>query len=337
MNKIAVLIPCYNEAQTIAKVIADFKAVLPAADIFVYDNNSTDGTAEIASKAGATVRYEKRQGKGAVIRSQFLQIDADCYILVDGDDTYPAERALEMSKLVLENGEDMVIGDRLSSTYSTENKRPFHNFGNQLVCRLVNTLFAKSGEPISDVMTGYRAFSRLFVKSFPTLSQGFEIETAMTIHALDKNLSVRSIAIDYRDRPVGSESKLNTFKDGTRVILTIFNTLRRYRPLLFFGITALLFILIAAILFMPVFIEYVQTGTVPRFPTLIASGFFASCGVISFFCGLILDAVTQNSKERFELYLRDLIPAPPPPPPRPGHRKKQKQTKSHAVILCVGG
>jgi glycosyltransferase involved in cell wall biosynthesis len=314
MSKIAVIIPCYNESLTIEKVVKDFRAVLPTADIYVYDNNSTDGSAEIAVKAGAIVRRERRQGKGAVVRSQFLQIDADCYIMVDGDDTYPAERATEMSRLVLEDGADMVIGDRLSSTYSSENKRAFHNFGNRLVCALVNALFVKNGKPISDVMSGYRAFSRLFVKSFPTLSGGFEIETAMTIHALDKKLSISSIAVNYRDRPVGSASKLNTFKDGSLVLLTIFNTLRRYRPLLFFGVMALLFFFVATILFMPVLLEYMQTGSVPRFPTLIASGFFASCGVISFFCGLILDAVSQNGRERFELYLHSMHLPPPPPP-----------------------
>ncbi|MDR0664912.1 MAG: glycosyltransferase family 2 protein [Helicobacteraceae bacterium] len=314
MGKIAVIIPCYNEARTIEKVVKDFKTALPTAEIFVYDNNSTDDTAEIALKAGAIVRRERRQGKGAVVRSQFLQIDADCYILVDGDDTYPADRATEMSEIVLEKRIDMVIGDRLSSTYAAENKRPFHGFGNWLVCSLINALFVKNGEPISDVMTGYRAFSRLFVKSFPALSQGFEIETAMTIHALDKRLSIHSIAIDYRDRPVGSASKLNTFKDGARVLITIFNALRRYRPLQFFGFTALLLIVSAAALFAPVFFEYIRTGVVPRFPTLITSGFLALCGVISFFCGLILDAISQNGKEQFELYFRKIYSPPPPPP-----------------------
>ena len=228
--KIAVLIPCYNESKTIAKVVQDFKKVLPQADIYVYDNNSRDKTDEIAKEAGAIVRYEYRQGKGNVIRTMFRDIDADCYLIVDGDDTYPVEFAPEMVNLVLNKNADMVVGDRLSSTYFTENKRPFHNVGNVLVRRLVNQFFKGN---IVDIMTGYRAFSPLFVKSFPVLSQGFEIETEMTIHALDKNLHVENLPVTYRDRPQGSESKLNTYSDGFKVLKTIFRLYKDYRPLPF--------------------------------------------------------------------------------------------------------
>ena len=236
---IAVLIPCYNESQTIAKVVTDYKAVLPDADIYVYDNNSTDDTAEIAIKAGAIVRHEYRQGKGNVIRTMFRDIDADCYLMIDGDDTYPAENASEMCHLILDGKADMVIGDRLSSTYFEENKRPFHNFGNDLVRKSINFLWHPKDE-IKDVMTGYRAFSPMFVKTFPILSHGFEIETEMTIHALDKNLIICSLPVQYRDRPEGSESKLNTYTDGLKVLLTIFNLYRDYKPISFFGILAAL-------------------------------------------------------------------------------------------------
>lgn len=241
--KLAVLIPCYNEEQTINKVILDFKSVLPEATIYVYDNNSRDKTAKIAQESGAIVKYEYRQGKGNVIRSMFREVEADCYLMIDGDDTYPAEYARKMCDMVLSGKADMVIGDRLSSTYFEENKRPFHNVGNILVRKFINTFFA-SRENIDDVMTGYRAFSPLFVKSFPVLSQGFEIETEMTIHALDKNLLVTSIPVAYRDRPEGSESKLNTFSDGFKVLFTIFNLYRQYKPFRFFCLVALLLFLI---------------------------------------------------------------------------------------------
>ncbi|MDR0736684.1 MAG: glycosyltransferase family 2 protein [Zoogloeaceae bacterium] len=315
MDRIAVIIPCYNEAVSIAKVVGDFRAALPAAEIFVYDNNSTDGAAAVAREAGATVRHCRQQGKGNTMRKAFLEVDADCYIMVDGDDTYPAEYAAQMARLVLEDGVDMVVGDRLSTTYFTENKRAFHNMGNRLVCRLVNFLFARRSEkPLRDIMTGYRAFSRVFVESFPILMCGFELETAMTIHALDRRLFIQEIGIEYRDRSQGSHSKLHTFKDGGKVILTIFNLFRHYRPLFFFGYAALGFLALAVCLFIPILAQYILTHTVPRFPTLIASGFFASCGLLSFACGLILDAIAKNSKERFELALHNLYKRKPQKP-----------------------
>lgn len=306
MLKIAVLIPCYNESQTIAKVLRDYKAALPEADIYVYDNNSTDGTAEIARMEGAIVRHEYRQGKGNVIRSMFRDIDADCYLMIDGDDTYPAENAKEMCRLVLEGKADMVIGDRLSSTYFDENKRPFHNFGNIIVRKFINAFWGRRGAEILDVMTGYRAFSSMFVKSFPILSQGFEVETEMTIHALDKNLLLASVPVVYRDRPMGSESKLNTYVDGAKVLMTIFNLYRDYQPLRFFGILALLFFASSAMLFFPVLMEYIHTGLVPRFPTLIVSAFLMISSLLSAVCGLILDTNAKNSRKNFEIQMNIL-------------------------------
>ncbi len=301
-KKIAVLIPCYNEAVTIEKVVRDFRAVLPDADIYVYDNNSTDDTAKIAEKAGAIVRREYRQGKGNVIRTMFREIDADCYIMTDGDDTYPAEYAREMAELVLSGRADMVIGDRLSATYFEENKRPFHNFGNSLVRGFINTLWTRQkAKKILDVMTGYRAFSPLFVKSFPILSQGFEIETEMTIHALDKNFLIESLPVNYRDRPAGSFSKLNTYVDGVKVIMTIFNLYRNYRPLKFFGAVALVLMILALAMFLPILAEFLQTGLVPRFPTLIVSGLIAVTSILSAMCGLILDTIAVNARKDFEL------------------------------------
>ena len=302
MPKIAVLIPCYNESQTIAKVVRDYRQTLPEATIYVYDNNSSDGTDEIARAAGAVVRYERRQGKGNVIRTMFREIDADCYLMIDGDDTYPAENAREMCDAVLTGGADMVIGDRLSSTYFTENKRPFHNVGNVMVRRFIN-MFWRPKNPILDVMTGYRAFSPLFVKSFPVLSKGFEIETEMTIHALDKNLLLKTVTVNYRDRPAGSESKLNTYVDGAKVIMTIFNLYRDYKPLQFFGVVGLILALLALILFVPVFYDYLQTSLVPRFPTLIVSGFLMLSAMLSFACGLILDTIAKNNRKSFELHM----------------------------------
>ncbi|MBR6711635.1 MAG: glycosyltransferase [Selenomonadaceae bacterium] len=302
MPKIAVLIPCYNESQTIAKVVRDYRQALPEATIYVYDNNSSDGTDEIARAAGAVVRYERRQGKGNVIRTMFREIDADCYLIIDGDDTYPAENAREMCEAVLTGGADMVIGDRLSSTYFTENKRPFHNVGNVMVRRFIN-MFWRPKAPILDVMTGYRAFSPLFVKSFPVLSKGFEIETEMTIHALDKNLLLKTVTVNYRDRPTGSESKLNTYVDGAKVIMTIFNLYRDYKPLQFFGVVGLILALLALILFVPVFYDYLQTSLVPRFPTLIVSGFLMLSAMLSFACGLILDTIAKNNRKSFELHM----------------------------------
>lgn len=300
MDKIAVLIPCYNEAATIEKVVRDFRAALPEAVIYVYDNNSTDHTDEIARAAGAVVRYERRQGKGNVMRTMFRDIEAQCYLMADGDDTYPAQYAPQMVRAVLEDGADMVIGDRLSSTYFTENKRPFHNVGNVLVRKLVNYFFKGN---IQDIMTGYRAFSRLFVKTYPVLSKGFEIETEMSIHALDKNFRLVNIPVDYRDRPAGSESKLNTYSDGAKVLATIFRLVKDYKPLVFFSTVALLLAAVALILFVPVFMDYLDTGLVPRFPTLIVVGFLFLGGLLTFCCGLILDTVIKKDRQNFELWL----------------------------------
>ncbi len=301
MKKLAVLIPCYNESATIAKVVTDYKKEFPEADIYVYDNNSTDGTDKIAAEAGAIVKYEYRQGKGNVIRSMFADIDADCYLMIDGDDTYPAESGREMVDLVFEKGADMVVGDRLSSTYFTENKRPFHNFGNRIVRGLINKLF---NSDIHDIMTGYRAFSRKFVKNFPILSKGFEIETEMTIHALDKNFYIREIPVKYRDRPAGSESKLNTVSDGLKVLKTIARLFRDYKPLLFFSAFSLLFIIIAAAMFIPVLAEYFATGAVPRFPTLIVSGILGLSGILLFMCGLILEVIVNKHRQLYEILLK---------------------------------
>lgn len=297
--KTAVLIPCYNEATSIEKVINDFKQQLPDATIYVYDNNSTDNTADIARRAGAVVKHEFRQGKGNVVRSMFRDIDADCYLMVDGDDTYPAENAKEMCQLV-EDGADMVIGDRLSSTYFTENKRPFHNDGNRLVRFLINKIFNNN---IHDIMTGYRALSHTFVKNFPIISRNFEIETEMTIHALDKNFLIRELKINYRDRQEGSVSKLNTYLDGMKVVSTIFMMFRDYRPLKFFTIISALLLLIAIAMFVPVFIEYMQTGLVPRFPTLIVSGFIGIASLLTFFCGVVLEVITKKHKQLYEMML----------------------------------
>ncbi len=301
MDKIAVLIPCYNESQTIEKVVTDWKKELPEAVIYVYDNNSTDNTAEIARNAGAVVRYEYQQGKGNVIRRMFREIDAECYIMVDGDDTYPAEFGREMASKVLERKVDMVVGDRLSSTYFEENKRPFHNFGNSLVRGTINRLFKSN---IRDIMTGYRAFSYLFVKTFPVLSKGFEIETEMSIHAVEKNMLVENVIIEYRDRPEGSESKLNTYSDGAKVLGTIARLYKNYRPFRFFGILALVLMIISAIMFVPVLVTYIQTGLVPNFPTLIVSGFVALAAIQSFFAGLILTTLVEKDRQDFEFKLQ---------------------------------
>ncbi len=302
MDQIAILIPCYNESLTIEKVVTDYRNALPDAEVYVYDNNSTDHTDEIARNAGATVRYEYRQGKGNVIRSMFRDIEADCYLMIDGDDTYPTENAKEMCNLVLQGKADMVIGDRLSSTYFEENKRPFHNFGNEIVRLFINMLWHPKNQ-ILDVMTGYRAFSPMFVKSFPILSQGFEIETEMTIHALDKNMLIQSIPVQYRDRPAGSESKLNTYTDGMKVLLTIFNLYRDYHPLFFFGSISLILGPLSAFLFCSVFIEFLKTGLVPRFPTLIISVVMMLAAFLSLVCGLILDTHAKNSRKYFEVQM----------------------------------
>ena len=301
MDKVAVLIPCYNESKTIAKVVADFQAVLPEGSaIYVYDNNSTDGTAELALAAGAVVRHEYQQGKGNVIRRMFREIDAQCYLMVDGDDTYPAEFAPEMIAKVLDRGVDMVVGDRLSATYFTENKRPFHNFGNKLVRHSINALFKSD---IQDIMTGYRAFSYQFVKSFPVLSKGFEIETEMSIHAIEKNMLVESVIVTYRDRPEGSVSKLNTVSDGIKVLGTIGKLYKNNKPFGFFGIIALVLAVIAGLLFFPVLSEYLHTGLVRRFPTLIVSGFIAIGAIQSFFSGLILETLHEKDRHDFEMEL----------------------------------
>ena len=300
MDKIAVLIPCYNESMTIQKVVTDFKMALPDAKIYVYDNNSSDNTALLAAQAGAIVRHEPQQGKGNVVRRMFQEIDAHCYILTDGDDTYPAQAGLQMADMVLSQHIDMVIGDRLSSTYFTENKRAFHNFGNRLVRLLINLLFKSE---LRDIMTGYRAFSYQFAKSFPVLYRGFEIETEMTIHAVDKNMNIDSVIVDYRDRPAGSESKLNTYSDGLKVIRTIIRLFRNYKPMAFFGGMAAVLVLLAAIFFIPVFVEYIQTGQVPNFPTLIVCGFAALAAIQAFFSGLILQNVVQKNRQDFEMEL----------------------------------
>lgn len=302
-SKIAVLIPCYNESKTIEKVIKDYKKVLKDADIYVYDNNSTDGTDEIAKKAGAIVRYEYKQGKGNVIRSMFRQIDADVYLMVDGDDTYPAEDAKRMCDLILEKKADMVIGDRLSSTYFTENKRLFHNFGNKIVRFLINKLFKNN---IKDIMTGYRAFSYEFVKSFPVLSKGFEIETEMTIHAVDKNFGFLEIPVQYRDRPTGSVSKLNTYKDGFKVLKTIATLFKEYRPAFFFNLIAIILFIISLFLISPVFYEYFKTGLVPRFPTLIVGGFIMVIALLLWICGIILQVIVKKHKQLYEILLNQM-------------------------------
>lgn len=298
MDKVAVLIPCYNESQTIAKVVSDWKKALPEAVVYVFDNNSSDGTAELAQKAGAVVRYEYQQGKGNVIRRMFREIDAMVYIMVDGDDTYSAQNARQMADLVLHKQSDMVIGDRLSSTYFTENKRLFHNFGNSLVRWSINALFKSN---IRDILTGCRAFSYDFVKTFPVLSSGFEIETEMTIHALDKNMKIDHMVIEYRDRPKGSVSKLNTFTDGIKVLKTIVKLFRNYKPYAFFGIIAAALLLLSAVFFIPVLYTYIQTGLVPNFPTLIVCGFVALAALLSFFTGLQLQNATQKNKQDFEM------------------------------------
>ena len=302
-KKIAVLIPCYNESKTIEKVVKDYKAALPEADIYVYDNNSKDGTDEIARNAGAIVRYETKQGKGNVIRTMFRDIDADCYLMIDGDDTYPAENAREMCDYVLNNDVDMVIGDRLSSTYFLENKRPFHNFGNKIVRGLINKLFKNN---INDIMTGYRAFSYKFVKTFPVLSKGFEIETEMSIHAIDKNFTLKEIPVQYRDRPAGSVSKLSTYKDGARVLKTIAMLFKEYKPGAFFNVLALMFLFLSILFATPVFIEYFNTGLVPRFPTLIVAVFLLIVALLLMVTGLILQVIVKKHRQLFELQLNQV-------------------------------
>ena len=300
MDKVAVLIPCYNEEQTIARVVRDARNALPEAVIYVYDNNSTDRTVELAKAAGAIVRHEYKQGKGNVIRRMFREIDAQCYLMLDGDDTYPLNCARELVDKVLEHNADMVVGDRLSSTYFTENKRPFHNFGNSLMRVGINRLFHSD---IKDIMTGYRAFSYEFVKTFPVFSKGFEIETEMSIHAVNYNMQVDNVVVEYRDRPEGSKSKLNTYSDGMRVLYKMFQLYRNYKPLKFFGGICLVLILIALMLMIPIISVYFKIGQVPRFPTLIVCGFMVLAGIQSFFAGVILEVMAAKDRRDFEYRL----------------------------------
>jgi len=305
MDTIAVLLPCYNEGKTIAKVVRDFHASLPEAAIYVYDNNSTDDTCEQA-RAGwsdVTIRHEYKQGKGNVIRRMFREVDAFCYVMADGDDTYPADASPELVEKVLKRHADMVVGDRLSSTYFTENKRLFHNAGNTIVRGLVNHIF-KCG--FKDIMTGYRAFSYEFVKSFPVLSQGFEIETEMSIFAADRNFQVENVVIDYRDRPKGSESKLNTIPDGIKVIMTILRLFKNYRPLQFFGLVSLVLMLVATVFFVPVLVTFFESGVVGKMPTLVVCGFVFVSALLSLFAGLILDTIRQKNCYDFEFQLQQV-------------------------------
>lgn len=297
MDKLAVLIPCYNEEKTIAKVVRDAKEALPEAVIYVYDNNSSDRTVELAKEAGAVVRHEYKQGKGNVVRRMFREIDAECYLMIDGDDTYPLNCAREMADRVLTYHADMVVGDRLSSTYFTENKRPFHNFGNTLVRASINHLFHSD---IKDIMTGYRAFSYEFVKTFPVFSSGFQIETEMTIHAVNYRMQVDNVIVDYRDRPEGSESKLNTYSDGFKVLWKIMQLFKTYKPLRFFGLFSLLLTIVSVVLMTPVLITYFQTGLVPRFPTLIVGCFLLLGALQSLFSGFILSEMSWKDKRDFE-------------------------------------
>lgn len=296
-QKIAVLIPCYNEALTVKKVIEDYREAFPTADIYVYDNNSTDDTAEIARNAGAIVKHEYAQGKGNVIRAMFKDIDADCYIMADGDDTNPP--VPKMAEIVLRGEAEMVIGDRLSSTYFEENKRLFHNTGNKMVRSLINTLFDVN---VTDIMTGSRAFSYTFVKTFPVLSKGFEIETEMTIHAAANNLRMVEVSTNYRNRPEGSESKLNTYSDGFKVLKTIARLFKEYKPMAFFGIFGLLAFIVSIIMAIPVFNEYFQTGLVLRFPTLIVAGFIFIVALLLFMIGILLEVIAKKNRQLFELF-----------------------------------
>lgn len=298
-HRIAVLIPCYNEAVTIGKVVADVRAALPAdAAIYVYDNNSTDRTATIAGNAGAIVRHESRQGKGNVLRSMFHDIDADCYVMIDGDDTYPVEPLGDMCNLVLNDGADMVVGDRLSTTYTTENKRRYHNAGNKMVRGLINYLFNGN---VTDIMSGCRAMSRHFVKNFPILKSGFELETEMTIHALDKNYVVKTVPIDYRDRPQDSHSKLNTFSDGCKVLKTILTLFVVYKPLVFFSWLSALMLIASVALLIPVFVDYFNTGLVPRFPTLFVGCLMGVMAMLMLICGIILEVNNLRHRQLLEL------------------------------------
>lgn len=303
-KKIAVLIPCYNEELTVEKTVSDFKRVLPNADIYVYNNNSKDRTKELALKAGAIVKDEYRQGKGAVVRSMFRDIDADVYIMVDGDDTYPAEEVEGLIAPVLEGKADMVIGDRLSSTYYTENKRPFHNFGNSLVKGLINFLFKSD---LNDIMTGYRSFSKKFVKCMPVMSDGFQIETEMTIFALTNNMQVVNVPITYRDRPEGSESKLNTFSDGFKVLLTLFNLFKDNRPFLFFGCLSLIIFIVGLIVGVPVIDEFIKTAYITKVPSAVLAAALMINSFLLLSVGIILDAIKNEKRYLFECHMNDVM------------------------------
>lgn len=298
-SRVAVIIPCYNEAVTIAKVVADFRSALPGAPIYVYDNNSSDETAKLAKESGAIVRHEPRQGKGNVVRQMFRDIDADCYLMVDGDDTYPAEAAAALAAPILSGEADMTVGDRLSNgTYAEQNKRAFHGFGNDLVRTMIRWIY---GYSFDDVMTGYRAMSRPFVKTFPALSEGFQIETELSIHAVDRRWRIADVPIDYRDRPEGSESKLDTVGDGVKVVCAIASLFKNYRPLKFFSLIALVLALVGLILGLPVIGEFFATGLVPRLPTaVLAVAFMFLCG-LSLATGLILDNVAKTERKEWEL------------------------------------
>ena len=303
-KKIAVLIPCYNEELTVEKTVSDFKRVLPNADIYVYNNNSKDRTKELALKAGAIVKDEYKQGKGAVVRSMFRDIDADVYVMVDGDDTYPAEEVEGLIAPVLEGKADMVIGDRLSSTYYTENKRPFHNFGNSLVKGLINFLFKSD---LNDIMTGYRSFSKKFVKCMPVMSDGFQIETEMTIFALTNNMQVVNVPITYRDRPEGSESKLNTFSDGFKVLLTLFNLFKDNRPFLFFGSISIVIFIIGLLIGIPVINEFIKTAYITKVPSAILAAALMLNAFLMFSVGIILDAIKNEKRYLFECHMNDVM------------------------------
>lgn len=300
MAKIAIIIPCYNEAISIKGVIEDCKKHLPQAEIYVCDNNSTDNTVEIVKNLGVTIKHEYRQGKGNVIRKMFREVDADCYILIDGDGTYPLDCVHQMCEIILKQDVDMVVGDRLSTTYFQKNKRPFHNFGNRLVRFVINKIFHSH---IRDVMSGYRVMNKFFVKSFPVLSQGFEIETEMTLHALDKKFNIKEIPVNYTDRQEGSFSKLNTFSDGFLVLKTIFMLFKDYKPFKFFSIIAFILLAFSIFLFIPIFIEFLQTGKVPRYPTLIVSGVISTIALLMWVCGIILQTIVRKHNEIYEIIL----------------------------------
>lgn len=303
--KIAVIIPCYNEELTIAKVVNDFKKELPEAEIYVIDNNSTDNSNKLAKQAGAIVIKEPRQGKGNVIRSSFREIEADIYVMVDGDDTYPAYQVKELIEPIKQKEADMVVGNRhANNRYKQENKRAFHTFGNNLVKKLINSLFSTK---LEDIMSGYRAFNNLFVKNFPINSSGFEIETEMTLHALDKRFLIKEIPIEYKDRPAGSYSKLNTFKDGFRVLKTILWVFKDYKPLIFFSLVSFLFLILGLLVGMPVIVEFMETRYISKIPSAILATGFMLISVVSLFSGFILDTIVKQHKENYELWLNRAI------------------------------